>query len=287
MNQLESSLPEQHALLQAVLGKGDDGPLSQWVATGSLRQQQLWRRGLQAYRANGQALAERVLLGAYPVLAQLMGDENFAVFARHFWTEHPPLRGDMACWGDGLADFMDAAPQLADDPYLGAVARLEWLLHQAASAADVDPAPSSFALLTSSDPAVITLSLGPGVALLASTYPVASIVNAHLLGSPTLEQAGQLLQTGRAEYAVVWREGFKPRTRPVSMAEYLLLGKLTAGHSLLDALDACDETQLPPSVNTPPFDFNVWLGDAVRTGLIIGAHFLQITKEKRNDRQST
>ncbi|HYW55494.1 MAG TPA: DNA-binding domain-containing protein [Polaromonas sp.] len=278
MSQQVSNSPEQLALLQAVLGAGDDSPLSPLFARGSAQQEQLWQRGLQAYRANGQALAERVLLGAYPVLAQLMGDESFAMLARHFWAEHPPLRGDMACWGDGLADFIDAALQLSDNPYLGDVARLEWLMHQAASAADVDADLASFALLTSADPALVTLTLGAGVALLASGYPVVSVVNAHLLGSPTLAHAGQLLQEAHAEKALVWRQGFKPCTRAVSTGEYMVLRQLMAGQSLLQALEATDATPTFIQSEALPFDFSGWLGDAVRNGLICGARSIPITK---------
>jgi hypothetical protein len=266
--------PEQQALLQAVLGNGngDETTLSPWMQGESEAQTKLWQRGLRAYRANGQALAERALLSAYPVLAQLLGDENLAMLARHFWTTHPPLKGDMACWGEALADFIDASPQLVDNPYLGDVARLEWLMHQAASAADVEAKLASFALLTTHDPTQVTLTLGAGVALLASRYPVASLVNAHLLGSPSLLQAGQLLQEGCAEHALVWREGFKPCARAVSLTEYTLIGRLLGGHSLLAALDTTD---------ADGFDFNAWLGDAVRTGLICGAQILQTTQREQ------
>ncbi len=277
MNRLEPPPQEQQALLQAVLGAGDDTALLDWLPDGSAAEKQLWQRGLQAYRANGQALAERALAGAYPVLAQLIGQENFVLLARHFWAEHPPLRGDMACWGDALAAFIDAAPQLADEPYLGDVARLEWLMHRAATAADVESDLASFTLLASSEPALITLAPGAGVALLASRYPVASIVNAHLVGSPTLRQAGQFLREGCAEYALVWRQGFKPGVRTSTVAEHLLLDKLMAGQSLLDALDALDSlaTGNPTgSGGATVFDFNTWLGEAVRTGLVSGAYLL-------------
>jgi hypothetical protein len=198
----------------------------------------LARRGLQAYQANGLALAERALGAAYPVLAQLIGDESFAPLARHFWRRHPPGRGDMACWGDVLAAFLEASPQLADEPYLGDVARVEWALHQAATAADAQPDPHSFALLSSADPAELTLTLGAGVFLLASVYPVASIVNAHLLGEPALAEAAALLRAGAAEHALVWRQGFKPRVCAITAAEYALLAALQAGSSLEAALDS-------------------------------------------------
>lgn len=277
MSHLAPVPQEQQALLQAVFGAGDESALLRWLPDGSAADRRLLQRGLQAYRANGQALAERALAGAYPVLVQLIGEENFALLARHFWVGHPPLRGDIACWGEALAAFIDAAPQLASEPYLGDVARLEWLMHVAASAADVEADRSSFTLLASSDPALITLALGAGVALLASRYPVASIVNAHLLGRPTLQQAGQLLRQGCAEHGLVWRRGFKPCVRNITAAEHLLLDQLIDGHSLLDALDAMAASALltpSGSSEAPAFDFNAWLGEAVQTGLVSGVQVL-------------
>lgn len=257
--------PEQQALLRAVLGAGDPAALAPWLASGHAARHMQQQRGEQAYRANGQALAERALAAAYPVLVQMIGAQDFARLARHFWSAQPPQRGDMACWGDTLADLIDAAPQLATEPFLGDVARLEWLIHLASSAADVDTDLPSFALLASGDPAQCTLRLGAGLGLRASNYPVASLVNAHLYGEPTLPEAAQRLADGRAEHALVWRQGFKPCARVSNAAEHRLLGALLAGGSLLDALDAV------PDDNADPFDFSRWLGAAVQTGVVCGA----------------
>ncbi len=272
------SFPEQQALLQAVMGAGDAAALSPYLPKDGAVRQRLWRRGLQAYRANGHALAERALAAAYPVLAELMGQENFSALARHFWTEHPPLRGDMACWGGELAEFVDAAPQLADEPYLADVARLEWLTHLAASAADVETDLPSFALLASSDPAPVTLVLGAGVALLASAYPVASIVNAHLLGQPTLQQAGERLREGCAEHALVWRQGLRPCMRSSTAVEHQLLSGLITGEPLVDALQA---VSMAGGSKAPAFDFNTWLGEAVQIGLVCGARQVPTTKGQK------
>lgn len=279
MNRHATAVCEQQALLQAVLGDGDGTALSHWLSRGDVAESRLSQRGLQAYRANGQALAERALSDAYPVLVQLIGEESFALLARHFWAHHPPSRGDIACWGDLLANFIDASSQLADESYLGDVARLEWLMHVAATAADVEADLPSFTLLASSDPARVTLTLGAGVALLPSFYPVASIVNAHLLGNPTLQQAGQLLRESRAEHALVWRQGFKSCVRISTAAEHLLLQKLMLGESLLAALDLLAAVNVSDPGGAPVFDFNVWLAGAVETGLVRGAT-AQINKGK-------
>jgi hypothetical protein len=264
MNSVATLAQEQQALLRALMSERDDSSL--WPLL-QLANAPLARRGLQAYQANGLALAERALGAAYPVLAQLIGDESFAPLARHFWRRHPPSRGDMACWGDGLADFLDASSQLADEPYLGDVARIEWALHQAATAADDQPDLNTFALLSTTDPTEVTLTLGAGVFLLGSLYPVASIINAHLLGEPALAEAGALLRAGAAEHALVWRQGFKPRVCAITAAEYALLAALQAGGSLQAALGSALEC-------AAAFSFENWLGRAVQDGLVIGARQL-------------
>jgi hypothetical protein len=269
----DSFQQEQQALLQLVLGAADGAGLARWLSAGDAAQARRAQRGLQAYRANGQALAERALAAAYPVLVQLVGEENFAALARHFWAKHPPLGGDMACWGNLLGGFIRASAQLADDPYLADVAHLEWRMHLAGSAADVPPDPASFARLATEDPARITLTLGAGVALLASPYPVASIVTAHLTGSPSLQQAGQRLAESRAEHVLVWRQGLRPRVRVSTGTEHRLLEALMAGRPLLDALEAAEDAP-----DAEPFDFNAWLGEAVQTGLVMGVHSLPTTE---------
>jgi hypothetical protein len=272
MNAVAKLAQEQQALLHALMGERDDGEL--WPHLQFVHAP-LARRGLQAYRANGLALAERALGAAYPVLAQLIGDESFPSLARHFWRHCPPARGDVACWGDGLAAFVEAAPQLADEPYLGDVARIEWALHQATTAADAKPDPNAFALLSTADPAELTLTLGAGVFLLASAYPVPSIVNAHLLGEPALAKAAALLRAGAAEHALVWRQGFKPRVRSIATAEHALLAALQAGRSLQAALDcALDDAHAATPESAAAFNFEHWLGQAVQQGLVTGAHRL-------------
>ncbi|MFS2034808.1 putative DNA-binding domain-containing protein [Polaromonas sp. CT11-55] len=268
---------EQQALLCALTGEHDDSGL--WprlqFAGG---QAAIVRRGLQAYRANGLALAERALGAAYPVLAQLIGDESFAPLARYFWRHHPPCRGDIAQWGGGLASFLEASPQLADETYLGDVARIEWALHQAATAADVQPDPHSFALLSTVDPGEVTLTLGAGVFLLASLHPAASIVNAHLRGEPSLADAAALLRDGVAEHALVWRQGFKPRVRAITAAEHAFLAALQSANSLEDALgralECANRGTAEPAV---AFSFNQWLGRAAQDGLVTGARLLNAT----------
>lgn len=224
-------------------------------------------RGLAAYRRNGHAAAERALRAAYPVIAALIGDENFDPLARELWHHHPPLRGDLAQWGDALSAFLEQHDQLADTPYLGDVARAEWALHRAGSAADATPDLPSFARLAQEDPRGLGLTLAPGTAVIASRYPVASLVTAHLYGAPDLNEAARRLRAGCAEQAVVWRQDLRPRIGPIGPHAATLLTALLNGADLPTALDAACET---PALDT--FDFGAWLTQAVTEGLVLGVH---------------
>jgi len=218
-------------------------------------------RGLKAYQSNGHALAERALLAAYPVLAQMLGAESFAALARALWHATPPQRGDVAQWGDTLADFVAASPQLAGEPYLADVARVEWALHCCASAADAVLQPATLALLGSHDLDALRLQLAPGTALLCSPWPVVSLVHAHGDGGVTLAQAAALLHAGQAEDALVWRQGYRPRLRQAQAGEADFVAALLAGSALGAAMDAA-----------PQLDTSAWLTDAVQSGLLLAAH---------------
>ena len=241
---------EQSSLLQALAGQTDHA---------------FNPRGLQVYQANRAVLAERTLASTYPVIAQLIGQTSFEPLARHFWQQHPPQRGDMGQWGEQLPEFLATLPQLTDEPFLADVARIEWALHRAASTPDAMLDASSFALMSGADDAPpVSLVLSPGVCTLASPYPVVSIINAHLSGQPTLDEAAAKLQAGVGEHALVWRQGFKPKVRALSAAEHQLILALQNSLALGAALDQATSIDAA-------FDFNAWLAPAVQTGLVTGA----------------
>lgn len=225
-------------------------------------------RGLLAYRANGHALAERALQAAYPVVCAVLGVESFTMLARALWHRHPPQRGDIARWGDALPAFVQDDPQLAELPWLADVARAEWALQRAATANDAWADPGSFALLQQADPAGLTLRLAPGLCLVQSRWPVASIVNAHLGGTPTLDEAWRRCRAPVGEIALVWRAGLRPRVAAIAPPAGTLLRLLLAGADLPRALDGACEVADAMGVL---FDFSDWLGTAVTDGLVLGA----------------
>lgn len=216
-------------------------------------------RGLMVYQSNGHFLARRALLAAYPVLAQMLGDESFADLARALWHAHPPQCGDTALWGGALSEFVRASKQLQSEPYLGDVAEVEWALHRCASAPDDEPDLDSLALLTTDDPKTLVLNIAPGVATVSSIWPLASLLLAHMEGSPSLAQVGAQLKNRLAQDVVIWRSGYQPKLRLALTGELPVLHALQAGKAVDVALQA-----------RPELDISVWLPLAVQTGLVLG-----------------
>ena len=170
------ALRQQH-LLRALWRRGAEPSLDLWLRESGERA----ARGLAAYRGNAGAIAERALAAAFPTVQQLVGAESFEPLARALWQRFPPQRGDLAQFGAALPAWLERDPQLASEPYLADVARVDWAVHTIEQAADVDQPPAGLALLGEVDPSRLRIRLRPGLALVASKWPVVSIWQAHRL----------------------------------------------------------------------------------------------------------
>jgi hypothetical protein len=214
-------------------------------------------RGLSAYRANAGASAERALAVAYPVVRQIVGEDSFAALARALWRAHPPVKGDLAQFGDTLAAFIEGSAQLADEPYLADCARLEWALHQCEQAEDAADSPSGLELLAGQDPQALYLHLHPGCQLLSSRYPLASIWLAHQgTAADRFAPVRAALAAEQAEHALVWRQGWRGQVALLCDADALLTRAVLQPQTLAQALDAAGAA----------FDFGAWLMRALQLG---------------------
>lgn len=227
--------------------------------------------GLRAYRQNALGTAQRALTAVFPTVQALLSETSFAALASDFWQRHPPGRGDLAQWGDALPAFLATAPSLADEAYLADVARVEWALHQAATAPDAVADLASLACLVELAPELVGLRLAPGTCCRPSPWPVVSLIEAHRLGGPEVPEASgawarlrERLQGPVAETALVWRQGLKPCLRAADAGEPALVQALAAGCSLADALAQA-------LAAAPEFDFSRWLNQAVHSGLVTAA----------------
>jgi len=218
-------------------------------------------RGLQAYRANADASAARALGTAFATVAAMVGEEDFSHLARSYWRHEPPARGDLGAWGDGFADWIGAHPALAEWPYLGDCARLDWAIPVGERAEDAVLDAPSIARLGDTDPSRLRLLLAPGVAALQSPWPIALILDAHRRNDDAaFGEVRTALEAERGECVLVARRGWRAVVTTIDAATADWTHLLLARTDLATAMAQAGEG----------FDFAVWLATALQSGWVKG-----------------
>ena len=221
-------------------------------------------RGLEAYRANAEASADRALASTFGTVQAMVGAEDFTHLATEFWHAHPPQRGDLGEWGAEFPAWLGAHAAMAPWPWLADSARLDHALHRAERAADAVLDAASLALLESTDPLRLRMQLMPGTALLRSAWPIASIHAAHQLGGDAAEHAFEAVRAaiadGCGEQVLVARQGWRAVVHRLDSPGAAWAQAVLDGLCLADALAGAGEG----------FDFTAWLGTALRESWLKG-----------------
>ncbi|MEP7102699.1 MAG: DNA-binding domain-containing protein [Burkholderiales bacterium] len=221
-------------------------------------------RGLEAYRANAESIADRALASAFATVQAMVGGEDFKHLAREFWRAHPPERGDLGEWGDAFPAWLAAHAGLTAWPWLADSARLDLALHRSERAADAVFDADSLGLLESTDPAQLQLVWMPGTALLCSAWPIAMIHRAHQLPGEAAERAfadvREAVAAQRGERVLVARQGWRALVHPLDAATAAWTQDLLDGIDLATALTRAGDG----------FDFAAWLGTALRESWLKG-----------------
>lgn len=132
------------------------------------------------YRNNVYSSLIDVLEGRYPVVTRLVGEEFFRATAKAFVSGHPPVSPVLMRYGDGFGDFLDQFEPVADLPYLGDVARLEWAWNQAYHAADAEPVSmEALAALPAEQAGGAVFVFHPSLHVIRSQWPVVTILTVH------------------------------------------------------------------------------------------------------------
>lgn len=221
-------------------------------------------RGLEAYRANAESIAERALATSFATVQAMVGAEDFAHLVAEFRLAHPPERGDLGEWGEAFPDWLAAHAGLAAWPWLADGARLDLALHRNERAADAVFDADSLGLLESTDPAKLHLLLMPGSAVLRSAWPIATIHHAHQLEGDAAEAAfasvREAIAAQRGEQLLVARRGWRAVVHPLDAITAAWTQDLLDGVNLEETLARAAED----------FDFAAWLGTALRESWLKG-----------------
>lgn len=193
------------------------------------------------YRGNLTVTWRKTLSSAYPVIAQLVGEEFFDALSAEYGRAHPSSSGDLNQFGAEFASFLRTFPHTAELPYLPDMARLEWSLHRAHYAADA-PAMTAADLAAVPPEAIedACLALRPACTPLAFDYSVVQLWQAHQPDGPPFPGVMEA-----PSHALIARPRWKTEVLSLSPASHAALAVLHGGGNFGVALDAAfdiDET---------------------------------------------
>jgi hypothetical protein len=191
---------------------------------------------IEVYRNNYRGNLHDALAGAYPVVAQLVGDAFFRQVTRQYIGLHPSRSGNLHRYGAEMAGFIAGFAPARELPYLADVAALEWACHCAYFADDAaTPDLGKLAQVPPGRYPELVLQLHPAVRLLHSRYPVAAIWHAHQPGAP--EDFHIDLDSGPCNVLVV-RLDDTVAVIELADADFAWLQAIHAGSPLGEATDA-------------------------------------------------
>ena len=195
---------------------------------------------IDIYRNNVRLNRINALPSAFPMVAELVGDEFFTAMARVYVRTTPAVSANLHEDGSGFAAFIAGFEPAQPLPYLADAARLDWARHLAYYAADVPPlGASELALLVPEKFADLQFAFDPAVALVQSSrWPIADFLKMHQGGpAANLDTGGQAVLIWRTAGQVLWQA--------TAAADAHLLGQLLAGLSLGAALATATEDPNP------------------------------------------
>lgn len=171
------------------------------------RQRSRATRCFNIYRNNVYASLVTSVLAKFPVVQKLVGVDFANAAARHYVEHDPPSCPVLLWYGAAFPEFLEAFEPAQSVPYLADVARLEWAISEAYSAADA-PFVTADALWSLGDVlGTATLTLHPAVRMIVSPFPAYSIWAAN-----AAEQSSQnLCAFSGGETALIVRPAFDVR----------------------------------------------------------------------------
>jgi hypothetical protein len=180
------------------------------------------------YRNNVVASLTAALAETFPVVRRLVDERFFAYAAHEFICRQPPVRPCLAEYGADFPEFLAAFPPCRELAYLPDVARLEWLLHRAAHAAEADViAADALRSVSAENTGHLVFQFVPSIAYLASAWPVDRIWRANIDG----DDAAIDLAAGGAHLEVRRRDGDVELCR-MSPGDFAFRSALQAGRPL-------------------------------------------------------
>jgi hypothetical protein len=186
---------------------------------------------LSVYQTAWLARLTEALRNNFPVLHQVLGDDDFGELTLAYLQSHPPCRPSIRWFGDQLPTFLAAEPERLPHPALADLAQMEWALGLSFDSADTQPLNfEALSRLPPGDWAGLRFAAHPSVSLLALEWAV------EPLWQTLTHRPDEDTEPPEASphHVLAWRLGLETRWRSVPREETALLSAALAGAPFAD-----------------------------------------------------
>lgn len=241
----------QQAFTHALLDPGAETPPGLVTPAGDAAEKRF-----NVYRNNVAVSLTEALETAFPVIAKLIGAQNFKGLAALFLRTHPPKSPLIMFYGADMPEFLTGFAPLQHVPYIADIARLELALRQAYHAADATPLdPSEFETRPADEMMQSRFRFAPAVHLIRSRYPIHDIWQFNMTEDAPTPRAG-------GQNVLITRPEFDPIMTVLPAGGGTWVAALLDGASLSDALART-------TAQVPDFDLTETLGHLLAGGALL------------------
>ena len=188
---------------------------------------------LQVYRNHFILSLGEVLASSYPAVKVMVGEAFFAAAARGFVLAEPLREWSVMHYGEGFGDWLTRLPTTQALPWLGELARFEWMLERASLLAPESrrwPA-ERLAALSPAQWEQLVLHPACDLLLLESRHPVLALWQMALHGGETVSELD-----APCWLALKKRPGHRVEPIPLEATSWRLLQGCQQGRSLASLL---------------------------------------------------
>ncbi len=188
------------------------------------------------YRNNVAVSLTEALETGFPVIAKLLGEQNFKAIAGLFLRQSPPDVPVMMFYGAKFPDFLSEFEPIKHIGYLGDVAEIELALRRSYHAEDAAPvAADALGQIAPEHLPNVVMKLAPSVEVIPSPWPIYDIWAFNTIEGHPKPQA-------QAQDVIVVRAEFDPEPHPLPPGGATFTTAIAKGATLGDAAERATET---------------------------------------------
>jgi hypothetical protein len=177
----------------------------------------------------------------YPVLHQILGDEEFEALGAAFVRAHPSGHRSIRWYGREIAAFLRVMPPFSDQPILAEIAGFEWSLAEAFDSADEEAlGRAALAVVDPGEWAGLAFRFQPSVRRLTLEWNTVSVWKA--LSAEESPPAPE--RSARAVEWLIWRRNLENYFRSLDLLEATALDAALEGRNFAEICGALSR-QLP------------------------------------------